>query len=189
MQNGNDRPPYIRFERRAVEDRTKDKTNGVFQMKDVDFVIIQRPGSRDTVERVADDFLADWETKARKGELPLSWAQDARKGYEFWKSGEEMPVNGTAIKGWCVLTPAQQANILQAGIRTVEDLAAVPDGSIGILGIGGVDLKRKASAWLSEAQLKGVVAQENANLKAQLDDQAKLLAQLSKELQELKGKK
>lgn len=169
MQNGNDRPPYIRFETRAVEDRARSITSGKYETKDVDYVILMRPGSRDTVEKLATDFLSDWHRKAMDNQIPNSWYAEAKQGYEMWKSGQELPTSGTPIKGWPVLSPSQQQNLLNAGIRSVEDLASLPDGSLHMVGIGGMDMKRKAAAWLAEAQAKGALTQQNAALQAQID--------------------
>lgn len=186
MQRLEERPPFIKFERRQVEDRIASQAQGHYVPKDVDIVILQRPGSRDTVEKEVSLWLKEWDEKARQNLLPLSWALDAKKGYEYWKSGEEPPVNGTAIKGWPVLSPAQQRVCIEAQIRTVEDLAAIPDGSIAILGIGGVGMKLKAQAWMAEANTKGIIAEENATLKLQLESQAKQIAELSAGLAAMK---
>lgn len=186
MQNGNDRPPFIRFETRALEDRAKSLGSGKYEMVDVDFAILMRPGSRDTVEKRVEDFLKDWETRARNGQIPSSWYAEAKQGYQFWKSGQELPTSGTPIKGWAVLSPSQQQNLLNAGVRTVEDLASFPDGSLHQVGMGGTDMKRKASAWLAETAAKGSLTQQNADLLARLEAQEKLMESLSKELSSLK---
>lgn len=186
MQKFEERPPAVRFERRAVEDRAESQKQGHYVARDVDYVILQRPGSRDTVEREVTSWLKDWDEKARTNLLPLSWALEAKQRYEYWKNGEELPVNGTAIKGWPVLSPAQQRVCIEAQVRTVEDLAALPDGSIGVLGIGGVGMKLKAQAWLTEAKTKGIVAEENASLKLQVESQAKQITELSQGLAAMK---
>lgn len=179
MYKGEDRPPAIKFERRQVEDRTASQAQGHYVPKDVDFVILQRAGSRDTVEKEVSAWLKEWDDKARQNLLPLSWALDAKKGYEYWKSGEEPPLNGTAIKGWQLLSPAQQRVCIEAQVRTVEDLANLPDGSLSVLGIGGLNMKVKAKAWLDESATKGIVAQENASLKLQLETQKQQIEELS----------
>lgn len=186
MQSLDDRPPAIQFERRQVEDRAASQAQGHYVPKDVDIVILQRPGSRDTVEKEVSQWLKEWDEKARQNLLPLSWALDAKKGYEYWKSGEELPPNGTPIKGWPVLSPAQQRVCIEANIRTVEDLGALPDGSLGVLGIGGLGMKMKARAWLMEAETKGIVAEQNAKLQLQVEEQKRQIEELSAGLAAMK---
>ena len=50
-----ERPPYVVFETRPVENRTKtlEANNGLPVYDDVAFVIITPPGSKDQIERIA----------------------------------------------------------------------------------------------------------------------------------------
>jgi hypothetical protein len=187
MQNGNDRPPYIRFERRAREDREASIKAGIYKSKDVDFAILMRPGSRDTIEREVKDWLADWRQKSTQGLIPIPWVADAEKGYEYWLKGEEIPLTGTAIKGWPVLSPAAQENIIKAGFRTVEDLAACPDGSLPLIGIGAVTYKQKAQAWLAAGEDKGKLAEANAALQLQVNTMAAQMKEMADALLSLKA--
>lgn len=151
-------PPYVVFEKRAVEDRAKELSAGVYGVKDVDFVKVTRPGQRDTVEKEAEAWVSELEKKARDNLAPQSWADHFRKQYEAWKLGQELPLNGTPIKGWQLLSPAQQQNLITFGIRTVEDLAGASDEAIQRLGMGAMSLKQKAANWLSEGKDKGASA-------------------------------
>lgn len=181
------RPPYIRFERRALEDRTVRLPNGAYGMKDVDFIIAQRPGSRDTVERPVADFITDWNKRAQDGALPYTWVQDLEKGYQFWLKNEEPPVSGTPIKGWPLLSPAQQRVILNAGIRSVEDLAQLPDSELGVIGVGAQDMKQRAKSWIAAASDGGKLAAENAELRSQLATANEAIARLETGFKELRG--
>jgi hypothetical protein len=78
-----------------------------------------------------------------------------------------MPLDGEAIKGWGVISPAQQANLIAINIRTVEDLAAVNDEGLKRIGMGAGELRDKAKAWLSQLADKGPLTQENALLKGE----------------------
>lgn len=181
-----DRPPYVRWEIRAVEDRTASLAAGAYVAKDVDYAIIMRPGSKDTVEKEARVWLNEIKAKARENMIPATWPAAFEASYKMWKEGEEMPPNGTPIKTWPPLSPAQSQMIIRAGILTVEDLANLPDSELGIIGIGGLGLKQKAQSWL---QSKNSLAEENAALKVRTAELEGQVAAMMADLQKLKEAK
>lgn len=170
MEKREDRPAYVRFQRRAIEDRAATQRDGRYRSKDVDFALVTPPYSRDVFEQEAPEWLAQMRRDAGNGRLPQEWYERYVESYERWKRGEEMPLNGTPIKGWPVISPAQMTNLIAIDIRTVEDLAAVNDEGLRRLGMGASSLRDKAKAWLSQAKDKGPLTVENAALKA--DNQA-----------------
>lgn len=160
----NDRPPYVVWESRAIEDRDASLKAGHYVSKNIDFAIITRPGSRDTLDKEALVWLAELREKSRKNELPPRWFEAFSESYKFWKNGEEAPVEGTPIKGWPVLSPAAQKDLIHAGIRTVEDLAQFSDSELSVIGIGALSFKQKAQAWLAAANDTGKTAEKLADL-------------------------
>lgn len=164
-----DRPAYVRFERRPVEDpsATRAANDGTIKYRDEDYALVTAPYSRDVFEQVAKDWLAQMAVEVRNGRLPASWHERYSENYERWKRGEEMPLSGTPVKGWPVITPGQQKTLIALGILTVEDLAAVNDEGMRRIGMGGGDLRGKAKAWLSQAKDKGPLTMENSTLKAE----------------------
>jgi hypothetical protein len=165
----NERPPYVAFERRAVEDRTASQAAGHYVSRDVDFAVVTRPGARDTVEKPVADLIAGWQQYARAGSIPLAWVEGLKTGYRAWKEGEDIPENGTPIKGWPVLSPAAQKDLIHAGVRTVEDLANLPDQDIAQICMGGVTFKLKAKAWLEAAKDTGKLVEQMTNLSVSLE--------------------
>lgn len=161
-----DRPSYVKFERRAVEDRTRSIAEGAFKTKDVDFAIITPVGSKDRIERIATEWLVQVAQQVREERVPLAWLTAWEGAYAAWKKGEEIPLNGTPIKGWQVLGPAHQTNIIAANILTVEDLAQANDEAIRRIGMGAIELRDKAIAWLKGAAGPGKFAQELSALQA-----------------------
>ena len=159
------RPPYVRFERRAIEDRTKTLESGKYGFKDVDMAFITVPGNKDTVERFAEDWLNDLSKRAADGLCPGEWPDHFRNGYTRWKAGEAGPVNGTPIKGWGNLSPAEQKGVIAAGIVTVEDLAAANETALRALGMGSLAYKQKAEAFLKAAAGPGKLIEEIAAMK------------------------
>lgn len=162
-----DRPAYVRFERRAVEDRTKKSVDGRWPKRDVDYAKVTPPYSRDVFEQVASDWLAQMAVEVQNNRLPQNWYEGYVQAYERWKTGQEIPLNGEPIKGWGVISPAQQANLIAINILTVEDLAAVNDEGCRRIGMGAAELRDKAKAWLSQMADKGPLTQENAMLKGE----------------------
>jgi hypothetical protein len=165
QQNPNDRPPYVKFITRPVEDRSTEIIKGKYGFRDIHLAQITRPGQKDTVERVAQEWIDDLHRQAADSRIPQTWPEGFQKMYDAWKNGQEVPVEGTPIRGWPLLSPAQQETILLAGIRTVEDLATMSDEAVRHIGTGGVTFRNTAKGWLDQANDKGAVAAEVATLK------------------------
>jgi hypothetical protein len=165
MADRKERPAYVRFERRAVEDKAAGRAAGKFVAKDVDFALVTPPYSRDVFEQVASKWLEQMKREVSSGRLPREWYERYEDSYERWKRGEDMPLNGTPIKGWGVISPAQQKNLTTMNILTVEDLAAANDEGVRRIGMGGGQLRDKAKAWISQMSDKGPLTMENAALK------------------------
>lgn len=162
------RPPYVRFEARAEEDREASIKAGHYVARNVDYALITPQGTKDVVERVATEWLEQLREKAMKQEYPADWARHFEASYAQWKETNTIPEHGTPIKGWQLLSPAQQSQVLAANIRTVEDLAAANEAGIMRMGMGGRDLKQKAQSWLDAAADKGGLAAKNAALEAEV---------------------
>lgn len=187
MQIAEARPPYVSFEVKAVEDREASIERGHYVAKDVDFVMVTPQGSKDRMERVAEDWFANLVDQVQQQRFPQEWLTHFRALYAAWKEGKELPVSGTAILTWPVLSPSQVKSCIDARIRTVEDLAAANEETIARIGMGGRALKDKAVSWLSAASGNGKVTEELAALKAaKADSDARALV-LEKQLKELQA--
>lgn len=177
------RPPYVRFERRAVEDRSQLMTSGKYGFKDLDIACITSPGQKDIVERPAVEWLTALEKQANDGRVPSTWVDHFRRSYETWQTNQKTPENGTPIRGWQVLSPAQQEGVLAANIRTVEDLASANATALSAIGMGALVLKQKAEAWLKTGQDVGSIAERLASLER---DNAELAARNAELLEAVK---
>lgn len=160
------RPSYVVFERRAVEDRVASLSAGRYMTKDLDFAVITPVGSKDRIPRQVDEWFSSLEQQAREERIPPAWVNQYKEAYAAWKKGEEIPLHGTPIKGWAVLSPAHQLNVVSADILTVEDLAQANDEAMKRIGLGALELRDKAQAWLKSAGNQGIMTQEAAALKA-----------------------
>lgn len=162
-------PAWVQFEVRAVEDRNATIKNGTWTTKDVEFALITPPYSKDCNEKEVKDWLEEMEQNVRNNRMPARWRDAYRAKYDAWKKGLEIPEDGIPIKGWCMASPAQQQNLISNGIRTVESLAKMNDEGMKRYGMGALDMKNRAAAYLKQ-QSTGKVAQENAALMAKVND-------------------
>jgi hypothetical protein len=178
----NTRPPYVAFERRPVEDRTASQVKGHYASKDVDFAIITRPGSRDTLEEEVVVWLEKLRQRAKAQQIPANWYEGFSAAYKAWKEGEEIPTEGTPIKGWPVLSPAAQKELAHVGIRTVEDLAQMPENELSVLGTGALSMKQKAVAWLQAAEGSGKIAEQLSAMAVKINDLTTLVQNQAAEL-------
>lgn len=180
-----DRPAYVSFHRVAIEDVPASKKAGRYVAKDVDMVHITQPGSKDIFKQKVPQWMESMRTDVMNGRLPKEWEDRYLDAHERWLKGQEIPLQGTPIKGWGILSPAQQETLIQCTVMTVEDLAALNDEGCKRIGMGGGILKEKAAAWLSQMNDKGpltmeisTLKQENALLQANVET-------LSRQVQEL----
>lgn len=181
-----EKPPYVRFEYRPVEDRAKTIASGHYATKDVAYALITRPGSKDTHEAVVEDWLANLDSRVRQDLCPPSWAEGFRQMFEKWEKGEEIPVEGTPIKGWPVMSPSAQLTIIQAGFRTVEELASAGDTEIGAIGPGAFEFRKKARTWMEQANGPGKATERITALETQLLQLVETNKKLADELTAMK---
>jgi hypothetical protein len=161
-----DRPPYVRFERRAVEDRAASVASGHYVAKDEDFALITPMGSKDTIERKVDEWFPQLAQQVQEQRFQPGWLRAYQESYNAWKEGREMPLSGTPIMSWPAASPAQVQAILGARVRTVEDLANANEETLHRIGMGGRALKQRAVEWLAASSGTGKLAERAAALEA-----------------------
>jgi len=159
------RPPYVMFETRAIEDRAASLAAGHYVGKDVNYAIVTPSGSKDRIEKIAEEWLAGLEEATQQERFPREWLEAYRSKYKTWVETREIPEDGTPILGWPALSPAQAQAILNANVRTLEDLAEANESTLTAIGMGARSLKEKAIAWLATAQDTGKVAEEVDSLR------------------------
>jgi len=172
--------PYIQFERVAVEDPVATLAAGQYVAKDVDMVNITPAYSKDIIKCKAVNWLAQNKVDEKNGRLSQEWRDRYEKAYEAFKNGQELPLEGTPIKGWGVISPAQQETLIRLRILTVESLAGINAEGISRLGMGAIDLRNKAQAWLDTLH-------KNGKPTIQLAAQKKKIEQLEANLERMTG--
>ena len=168
--------PFVRFERKPIEDKAESERQGRYVAKDVDFALITAPYSKDVFKQKAKDWFATIKNDVQNGRFPQEWYEKFEKQYQAFQNGQELPPEGTPIRGWGVISPAQQEELIRMNILTVEVLSNINDEGIKRIGMGAVELKTKAKAWLSQLNDKGPLTlkvaateKENAILKASVE--------------------
>jgi hypothetical protein len=124
----------------------------------------------------------DMQTKI--GLMAMRWAQ-IEPHYNAWKSGQEIPLDGTPLAAWSGVNP-QQAEVLKArGIKTVEAVRDMSEGILskvqlpnvrGLRDLARVFLENKESSDMAVKMARK--DEEAAAMKSQLDEMASMLAEL-----------
>lgn len=173
MQLQSARPPFVEFKQVAKHDPKKSEELGYRVTKNVDMAFVMQPGSRDQVEIGAVAWLDSLKRKMLDGSpdaYPPEWVDGFRKKYEMWKEGMEAPLNGTSVREWPVLSPAEVENFIANRILTIEDVSAMTEEAMSRFGMGARGLRDKAREWLSAKDLAGNALKENEELKKLLAD-------------------
>jgi hypothetical protein len=184
------RPPYVRFEEREQGINAEaSEVAGRPIPRVVTLACITPHGSKDVVEKIAEEWLAQIRSKALKNEYPLEWVNLFTAQYDEFKKGNEMPREGSPVKTWPALTKEQALRLHALGYTTIEDLAECPDSELAPIGLDGRYLRDLARNWINEAKDKGINARELADAKARLADQEALINELKARLTALEAAK
>jgi hypothetical protein len=155
------------------QDQEASEKEGRPVFKDVEYIRIIVPGSRDHVDRPASDI--DRRRFARR--------------YAEYQQKQKAPSEGTPLAEWPIVTRSQVEELKFFNIFTVEQLAALNDAAAGNhMGIQA--LKRKAQDFIKKAKddapmnaLRTEIEKKDAelaSLKAQLKQQGDAIEELRK---------
>jgi hypothetical protein len=164
-----DRPPYVTFETRSIEDREATIQEGHYVGRDVDYAIITPAGSKDRIERVVSEWFTQLEENVRAERVPAEWVKHFRSVYDDFKAGREAVLNGTSILDWPGLSPSQVKTLQSLRLMTIEDVSVMNEESISRLGMGGRALKQRAVDYLAAANNVGKVAEVASALRVQTE--------------------
>ncbi len=170
LESVKERPAILKFYVDVVEDKPASLREGRFIGREVEMVEVTVPGNggNNTIHKVKT-WLAQLEIEVANGRLNPEWAALYRDGYARWKKGQSIPLNGTPVKGWGVISAKQQEELIRLDILTVEDLAGMTGDAQRLAGMGAIELKRKAAAWLAQMSDKGPLTQQMAALQQEND--------------------
>lgn len=180
------RPPFVTFEEKEVEDRQASIDNNRLMYKSQTVVIIRAIGSRDDVEKNVDEWLQGLRDQVQRRAIPQEWLKQYEQKLADYRSGQEETVDGTHVRTWPVIDKATVKNLTSAGVLTVEDVAAMNEETIRRVGMNARQLKQKAADWL-QAGNKRKAAAEIEKERARADNAEARIATLENQLAELRS--
>lgn len=178
MQLMPERPPYVRFETRAVARQKLATEGGALYYVDVDFILITPAGSKDVIEKVVTEYFPYLQEMVRQKMFDPRWLEAYQAAFRAWKHDQPLPVNGTPVKNWPVATPAEVKNLTNCGVLAVEDLAQANEELLARIGMGARSLKQRAVDWVQSNA-------SQAPLVEQLEAQRSIIAGMQARLDEV----
>ena len=106
-------------------------------------------------------------------------AEYIRPMYEAWKRGEELPDNGTPLAVLNFLRPEDVALLKRHGIRSVQELSTLHEGSFDRIPVPGLREKKTQAAKFLEAQDANKAAAEMAKRDDKIAELERKLAELA----------
>lgn len=158
---------YVEFFEESVEIPFKSEQAGrpVFEQRD--FVRIMVPGdSTNIIECPA--------TEEHKQQFP--------RQFERYKKGMKDVVEGMPLSQWPPVNKSQVKELNYFEVHTVEQLAELSDSTCKRLGMGQMELRGKARAWLLAAKDGAIVtrqAVENERLQGEIEALKQQIAELA----------
>lgn len=180
-------PPYVRFERRAVEKRQTMEAGGGIYYVDVDFALVTPHGSKDTVEKIVVEWFEQLRAAVRQDRYPQLWLDAFKSAYEAWKNDQEPPVMGHDIRNWPVASAAEVKNLLAHRITSVETLATANEDLLMRIGMGARGLKQRALDWLQMKESSTEVISQLAALRETVARQESIIEGLRKRTEMAEG--
>lgn len=135
QQSESDKKLFVVFYRDVVQNHHKTLEAGRPIFDDVDMIRIHTPGSRDTLVSVAD----------------YNYQQRFSRQWDQYQKGIEQTTSGTPLGSVSWLTGSQVAELLAVNIKSVEQLAGMPD-NIANKFMNHHELKRQAQNFLDAAK-------------------------------------
>jgi len=162
------------FRMQPVKNGFKSEAKGTPVYEDKEFVLIRVPGDRKTEwdGEVTDEHRARWP-----------------RHYAAWKANQEAPTEGTPLSEWAAIGRSQVEELRFANVKTVEQLAGLPDDLLTrSVSMGGFELRQRAIRHLQAVQGNApmeALAAENAAQREKIDAMEKNQADLSARLDAL----
>ncbi len=108
--------------------------------------------------------------------------QEYRRQFERFEKGMKDVIDGTPLSMWPVVNKSQVKECEFFEIRSVEQLAELSDSTCKRMGMGYMELRSKAKAWLLAAKDSALVtrqAAENDRLQGEIEALKEQIAQMA----------
>lgn len=195
-----DQPPLLRFVNDAVEDRFQSEREGKICFKDIIKVYVRAHGdTKSETPFIAKDskwveengewkritiypWIDQLDEKLKDNQCSGKFHESCVSRFKKFEETGEVLVEGTPIASWNQITPAQQKQVMNAQILSVEQLAEATEEAMNEIGMGARELKKKAKAYIgSHNKDAEVIAAQNQRITEQADQ----LSELEKKIAEL----
>jgi len=157
---------FVEFYEEALEIPYKSEQAGRPVYEQRDFVRIMVPGdSMNIIETPATQEHRD----------------NFSRQYERFKKGQNAVVDGSPLAQWPVVNKSQVKECAYFEIHSVEQLGELSDSTCKRMGMGYMELRGKARAWLLASKDTAVVtrqAVENERLQSEIEMLKEQIAQL-----------
>lgn len=159
----------VLFEKKPVQNARLSEQHGRPIFDTVFLAHVYAPGSKDSSPAL--ELERQFSETAMMEPRRSAHYPRFREAFENWRSGNTDELRGTPLSAWPALDTGRVAELNGVKCFTVEQLAAYPDSSLSQLGMGGMELRERAKAFLAEAagsSLSGNYAAENERLRTEL---------------------
>lgn len=180
-----ERPPLVNFETRAIPCRSRIDETGRISYRNVDFVMVTTEGGKNVFEDEAVNWLNRQREMVANGRVDPRHLDYFERNFEQFKKGQEMTLDGTDIKMWPLISPAQIKMCQSANLFTVEALANATEEGLYRVGMGARELKAMAKNWLDSGE-QGKVSTKLTELQDRLDAALDLIQQQKAEIDRLR---
>lgn len=161
---------HVEFFIDNIEDTAATKKEGRPIYKDVEMVRIRYVADRNTVLVAPALEKSFWDAEVKQH---FSYAERFPEHYKAFKESVQYFGEGTPLRDAGFIAGAKVKELAYFNIHTVEALAELDGQALQAIGVGGRDLKNRATAYLAKQNGTSEVmkiANENTELKARLDE-------------------
>ena len=186
MQDPLSRVPYYFFQDREHGVNTEASQAAGYEVpKIMTFILVTPHGHRgDPMEFFADEFITRKTAEAQNKRYDMAWVTEFKSGLALHREGKEIPRHGTPLITWERILKTRRIS-LAVRFPTVEDLAAVPDSSLGDVGMDGRVLRDMARLDIQAKKDLSPVVKELADANETIRRQQEQLNKLTSRLDAL----
>lgn len=164
QQNKDDAKLLVKFEYKAVKNEPRSIEAGVLQCDQIEYITIMIPGQRDTLVT----------------EVTEQYKQRFASRYKRWKDQIAEPESGTPLSEVTWITASQLAEFNSVNVKTLEQLAALPD-AIAQKFMGNMEIRARAQRMIERAK----EAAPGLHLNAELSKRDEQIADMQRTIAEL----
>lgn len=177
------RVPFFFFiDREHGADPEKSAALGYEVPRLMTFILITPHGHKgDPMEFFADEYIARKGQEVKAGRYDPSWVKEFKEGLAAYREGKEIPRHGTPLITWERILKTRRERLVER-FPTVEDLAAVPDSSLGDIGLDGRVIRDMAKGDIQAKKDLSPVVKELADANETIRRQQEQLEKLSRRM-------